>query len=604
MPDAAFDATADALTRRALDALPPDRPRTRADVARLAAPVAHILDARLDDASRVPASPFVDPDDPALRAASEAWRTAARAAARFPADTWEPAVARATVLALAHLVRPAETLASTAFEDAHAALPAAEVLHRLHAFGPYPYLPEIAERYVERKALDTIDRAGLEQLLRRIDRRMVSAFGPAEWATLLGPLFELSGPVGTPTGTVPAALLRDLFEAKGSPALAAVFADLDAVDPPTLRERLSATLAPRPAPRIATAPPDLTPPPLPPVAPGVAPPVVGSKYAAPEFDPVDSEVLGPPRPAGSSATPETTDTPLTDPPAEAPGAVAPDAVEMGAVEMEPSETDTAGMDAVREALAEPAPELPDEAPPPALERPAVDGPALVFPTPGDDDDTADDPVVPLAHESAPPAEEPPQFTPDPLFEDDDTDPFRPSDPYLAPELLDAPPQSSAAEPPPAPDTPAAEPTDDEPLWKRLARERGVEPEPRPTVDEDEPIWRRFARSDLAAKLPDPPAAPSPTAGADLGPTSELDALETRVLGADARDRRDRYVADLFDGSPAAYHRTLDQIDRATGYTEATSIFSAEVLRRHRVNPYTESAVAFIDAVQERFDRRK
>ncbi|WP_412060850.1 hypothetical protein [Rubrivirga sp. IMCC45206] len=578
MPDAAFDATADALTRRALDALPADRARARADVARLPAPVAHLLGARLDDAARVPASPLLDADDPAVRAASDAWTAAARASARFPAGRWESAVGRATVLALAHLVRPAETLASAAFENAHTPLPAAEVLHRLQAFGPYPYLPEIAERYVERKALDTLDRAGLEQLLRRIDRRMVSAFGPAEWATLLGPLFELAGAVGTPPGTVPAALLRDLFEAKGTPALAAVFADLDAVDPATLRERLGATLAPRSAPRIATAPPDLTPPPVPPVAPGVAPPVVGSKYAAPEFDPVDSAVLGPPRPAGATESPEAGEASSADPPIDAPDAEAPQAVDP-----EPSEPDTAGMDAVRDALAEPASEPDAEAPDP--ERPPADAPVVV-PAP----DVDDNPPATLAPEPtapAPIAEEPLQFTPDPPAEDD---------------LPPAP----EPDPPGASTPPADAPADDEPLWKRLARERGADPEPAPAADEDEPIWRRFARSDLAAKLPDPgepTSSPAPTAGSDSEPASDLDALELRVLGPAAGDRRAGYVADLFAGSPAAYHRTLDQIDRAASYTEATSIFSAEVLRRHRVNPYTESAVAFIDAMQERFDRR-
>ena len=74
-------------------------------------------------------------------------------------------------------------------------------------------------------------------------------------------------------------------------------------------------------------------------------------------------------------------------------------------------------------------------------------------------------------------------------------------------------------------------------------------------------------------------------------------------GARVWRRRDTFVTELFDGSPSAYHRTLDRIDRSANYTEATGIISSDILRAHSVNPYTESMVAFIDAVQDHFDRR-
>ena len=90
---------------------------------------------------------------------------------------------------------------------------------------------------------------------------------------------------------------------------------------------------------------------------------------------------------------------------------------------------------------------------------------------------------------------------------------------------------------------------------------------------------------------------------ETGESPALDTLETRVLGDGARERRDTFVAELFDGSPSAYHRTLDRIDRSASYTEATGIISSDILRAHSVNPYTESMVAFIDAVQDHFDRR-
>ena len=88
----------------------------------------------------------------------------------------------------------------------------------------------------------------------------------------------------------------------------------------------------------------LTAPPVPPVAEGVRPPTIGSKYLAPEFDAVDeSEVLGPPVPAGSHDAPA----------AEAPG-------RDDDRRQEPvSQTDA--MEEVRDAVAEPLAD-PDEAP--------------------------------------------------------------------------------------------------------------------------------------------------------------------------------------------------------------------------------------------------
>ena len=153
-----------------------------------------------------------------------------------------------------------------------------------------------------------------------------------------------------------------------------------------------------------------------------------------------------------------------------------------------------------------------------------------------------------------------------------------------------------------PTTPAvSEPDDDEePLWQRLARERGdAPPVVAPDEPEEEPLWRRFAESELAARLPSPEPAP-----ADAPLRQELDAVEARVLGPAGRERRDWFVTELFGGSSDAYHRTLERIARAGSYTDATHIVSTDVFRAHRVDPYTESAVAFIDAMQVQFDARR
>ena len=202
-------------------------------------------------------------------------------------------------------------------------------------------------------------------------------------------------------------------------------------------------------------------------------------------------------------------------------------------------------------------------------------------------------------------------------------------PTESPRLGDAP---VTPEPPPVqPETVRkTPPDDDEPLWKRLAREQGAPPLPAtpattaaPTPSDDEPLWKRFANSDLAARLPDPPAPPrsladeivadepnpddgpdsTVTPSAGLQPDSpELDALERRVLGDTDRERRSWYLSKLFGGSPSAYHSTLTQIDQATTYTDATAIFSTEVLQRYQVSPFTDVAAAFIDDVQAQYER--
>ncbi len=573
MPDA-LDSAAEALSRRLLATAPADRPRTALDVDGLPAPVARLLHARLalavDDAAPR-ASDWVGGAD--VEAAAGAWREAAARAVRFPAAAWADAVRQAVRLALAHLVRPAATLADAAFEGEAGALPVAVALDRTRAFGPYPYLPQIAARYAERKGVEALGRDEFAGLLQRIDRRMVSTFGPSDWMTLLGPLFSLVGPVGSPPGSVPTGLLRPLFAARGADALAGTLDGLDAVTADELRQRLGAVLAPdsdapspastapeRASPPLALDAPDahpatreLTPadepdaapdadtsapepptppadaPSAPPVADDLRPPTIGSKYHAPEYDEVDeSAVLGPARPTAAAD--------------DAP---------------EPETVPSDGMDEVRDAVAPPPPD------PPAPEVPVLDLPAEA-PAPAGPPVPADAPAAPTPAEAHEDEEEP-------LWQ-------RIARTQASADV--APPEAAPAEPSP----PQAPPAGD--------------------ADDDEPLWKRFAASELAQKLPTPPRDLPPDDLGDGPASPTLDALEARVLGRGARDRRDWFVEELFDGSPGAYHRTLDRLDRAASYSEATHIVSADIFRAHHVNPWTDSAVAFIDALQSQFEARR
>ncbi|HEX8297927.1 MAG TPA: hypothetical protein VF594_02100, partial [Rubricoccaceae bacterium] len=246
--DHALGAAADALAQRILDRLPTLHAHTRDEIAALPTPIARVLlarlDARLDREAPAPVSDWIDPDR--ATDAARAWRDAARSAARVPAPAWTAFLVDACRLAVSHLVRPAETLAAVAFEDdGEAERPAALVVRRLAQFEPYPYLPDIAGRYVERKDLARLDRAGLESLLRRIDRRMVATFSADEWTDLLDPLVSLIRPPG-----VPGALLAAFFEAKGRDDIARTVDRSDVFTRERLHDHLAAALAEPPEPAV------------------------------------------------------------------------------------------------------------------------------------------------------------------------------------------------------------------------------------------------------------------------------------------------------------------------------------------------------------------
>lgn len=619
MPDAALDAAAAALTRQILRDAPADADRTRADVDRLAAPVAHLLhawlDARADRLAAPPETAWLDAGHAALDDAAPAWQDAVRAAVRYPAAAWAEAVGRAARLALGHLVRPAETLAAYAFDDEDDPLPAVRALRRLRAFGPYPYLPDIAGRYVDQKGIDRVDRAELELLLQRIDGRMTRNFGPDEWMTLLEPVYALVGPLGSPPGTVPADLLRTLLHARGADALADALGTDDALAPDVLRQRLAGVLLDvetPPAPRrdVESTLEDTSEP---------AAPVAAEEPAEPETaDSTLAPAAVPDEPAGPLADDARADEPL------------PDGAPLDRVTADDAPAD----DAPAAAAAQ------DEAPEPLADAvPADEAPADE--PPSDRDAAEEEPVEPLTgratlifadQEEEPVAErvereptepaaalgaaatlapaEPRQPAPEPVAsaEPSAVAPAEVADFDLPPTPEDQPaapavPLAEAAPKPP----PGDSDDEEEPLWQRLARQRGtVDEEPPPPAEADAaPLWMRFAQPADAAPAP---KSAAPTRRAEAGPpdadASALGALERRVLGLSADERRAWFVDELFGGSEDDYRQTLDALDGAGTWTAATQIIARDVFRKHRVNIYSEPAVAFTDAVEAQMAARR
>ena len=553
-----IDAAAEALARRILVVFPASTARTRADVKRIQVPVARLvgaaLDRQADRLAALPESDWLDARARDLPAAAGAWRQALRDAAQVPAAAWEEAVAQASRLALSHLVRPAETAAADAFADGPARLPIDAALARVRVFGAYGYLPEIAARYAERKGVADLDRAGLERLLRRIDRRMVEDFGPDEWIAMAGPLYDLLGPISEPPDSVGTGLLRAFFEAKGRHELARTLV-ADAYTRDALHARLSDVLprdAAPPSAQTAPATPDAPPAPAPSPADsrgvaGVAPTHVEDAVTTPPTPPAEPEL---PHAPELEAMADTTavEAPETEPeaPADTEEASTSDASPEVASPAYPADSAAEAPDptalsdeaAPAEDAAQPgerAPATLDDVPPSALTDALADGDAR---------DT-DPPAAPASRPAAPPnpvdailAEA--EATPDepaapdadalatelPAHHATETPPPQPEAVEApTPERESVPPQPDAEAPgtpdAPTPDAPAPSGADAdaaaEPLWKRMLRPVDALPADTLPVDTfpiddgddaplagepgatplpaDEPLWRRFAAPD-------------------------------------------------------------------------------------------------------------
>ncbi|MEO0742249.1 MAG: hypothetical protein AAF089_11725 [Bacteroidota bacterium] len=95
-------------------------------------------------------------------------------------------------------------------------------------------------------------------------------------------------------------------------------------------------------------------------------------------------------------------------------------------------------------------------------------------------------------------------------------------------------------------------------------------------------------------------APLPTAAeTPVVPDDSPTALERRLLGA-AADQRSWFVGQLTEGDGAAYDATLQAIDRADSWIEASQIISREIFRRYSVYIWSAPARAFTDAIESYF----
>lgn len=153
------------------------------------------------------------------------------------------------------------------------------------------------------------------------------------------------------------------------------------------------------------------------------------------------------------------------------------------------------------------------------------------------------------------------------------------------------PSSTAAEPEPTPEPPADPLPDDDPdqptpLWKQFRS--GPSPsspaaKPPEKEGDEAPLWQRF----------------QPSSEEDDAP-AEITALERDVLGERGPSNRALFIRKLFNGSEEDYKSTLQRLRTAPTWNRASQIIAEDVFRAHQVNIYSDPAVLFTNAVEDRF----
>jgi len=186
--------------------------------------------------------------------------------------------------------------------------------------------------------------------------------------------------------------------------------------------------------------------------------------------------------------------------------------------------------------------------------------------------------------------------------------------------------------------PAAGQPDDgaTPLWKRFRQEPGSGSSRGngATDGGDQPLWAQYRRSRGAGgsrsdapreeSIPSPFEADDPFDDAPTGdvatgskpqtnespagqPVSlsdnekaDIEALEQSVFGKSNPPQRGVFVRQLFDGDLDDYEQVLLRLDTADSWGEASQIIARDVFRAHKINIYSDAAVHFTNAVEQRF----
>jgi len=170
---------------------------------------------------------------------------------------------------------------------------------------------------------------------------------------------------------------------------------------------------------------------------------------------------------------------------------------------------------------------------------------------------------------------------------------------------------------PAPSTNERE---DVPLWKQFQQGRTDAGDGAGTKEEDpadsqqQPLWAQFrtGRDERLSEAVSEGGEPGGSAGSSPGPSAggtgapsggrddELERLERAVLGRTNPSHRGVYIQQLFGGDETNYRQVLRRLAEADSWGEASQLIASDIFRAHKVNIYSDAAVHFTNAVEERF----
>jgi hypothetical protein len=162
------------------------------------------------------APPRVEWADAGVGDVEVAWRqfsTALHANVRLPRKHADKLLNEAVTDVLFLLCEPREFLPRYLFGN-DSSLSQSQVRERIPWIVVYPQLGQFLPKYMRARELKEITRARYENALRQLDDKLVQAYQPADWLTLLNPLFVLFD------GQIPTSLIRRFFEDKARYGLA------------------------------------------------------------------------------------------------------------------------------------------------------------------------------------------------------------------------------------------------------------------------------------------------------------------------------------------------------------------------------------------------
>ena len=519
-------------------------------------PIAHYLDRllqrrleyelnRMEDVH----TEWVDHEHDAVKQAQRQLRETFKSHGRIPQSEWDNALRGAVQRVMAYLIQPTKSLSNFVFGDHDDTLPVHTVKQRMRFFAPYPYLRDAVDTLVEEEGISSISRERFSAVLRRTEQDVAQEFDPEDWIELLEPLFDLID-TADPDQGVPVSFLHMFFEAKEADRIAqrlkevSVEAGTTALEREDLREIIATVQSP------------------------------SESFSSQEIDIPKPEPLAPTSPSDSadssdledSSSAATTDRNNTAPGSD--GSAAPDTLE--ADEKTPADEDTSEKKSSSETPS-------NRDPQPSEERPAKNGPESPAEKEAAPSDASSDDAIEDGSEEAPASEEA-------------------SAPEPAPKSSEEEKRETHEH-----EEPAEEEQDDEPqpLWQRFQRSMSNSTSNNPTPPES-------SNEKRAAKLEDRSDASSGPLWTRFQPTKSspetgdnLTTLEREVLGPKA-EKRELFIQELFGGSREDYRHVLNRLQDAPDWSRASQIIAEDVFRAHKVNIYSEPAVAFTDAVEARY----